>query len=199
MASKSKNLAILLSPSTSSAVIIVILSLVFVVWNFINALDPQSLTREILQSNYRYSTPFFTAVTDFLSRYFLFSNLLLILFWSVVGAAIYEVAEYIYKLVSNTVEAEKSLSYVNINRTNFLENLLASFTLRTVSLLLWLMYCAIFFKVILPYAKYVVQAMVNSPLISQIFPLLQIFVVIGLAMHVHVVLFRLIALKLRLF
>lgn len=199
MNSETKSYKFLISPSFVSAFLTVCISILYILVYYVKALDSDSLIKEILQSNYQYLAPYYYGFTNYLSNYLLFSNLLLILFWSVVGAFIYVISFHLYGLVTNTVDLEKSLFYVNIDRKSVLETLLIRLALRSIGFFTWLMYCSIYLKVLIPYAQYTVQEQVYTPLTSQILPILQIFILFCLTLHIHAILIRIIALKLRIF
>jgi len=199
MVSKTKKLFLLVTPSPESAVIIVVLSLLTIIVNYLNGLESRNPVREVLQQNFQYLAPYYSSFTDSLTNHLVLSNSLLLLFWSTVGAIIYIAASHLYGLVTKSIEIEKTLFYVNINRERTIENLLVSFAVRSAAFFAWLIYCLVFFGQFMPYIVSTVKELVGSPVIDLVMPVVQVLLVLSLAFHIHIVLLRLISLRVRLF
>lgn len=128
------------------------------------------------------------------------SNLPLFIFWGLVGLVVYLFAANIMTALRNTAELKNELDYVHADRGQLLWQSVRHLLVRLVVLVVWVGYIMFFFQRVLPYcvtASVVGSAQLNTTQDS-LYILLSITVTAA-ALHIHVVLLRLLLLRPRIF
>jgi len=142
----------------------------------------------------------YQAITNHLAQNQLISNLPLFLFWAALGVVVYLLATGLWSGLANAEELREELDYVNAPRQWILRTILIHLTVRLMVLVLWVIYLQIFLRILLPYALAAAHVAATSLLSFSGIGYALLALVAGLlAIHVHVVLLRLLLLKVRVF
>ena len=130
----------------------------------------------------------------------LFGNLPLLIFWGLVGLVVYLFAANIFTALYEAAELKAELDYVHADRHKLLWRPVQNLLLHLAVLLVWGVYILFFFHHVLPYS--VATAIVGSGQLGTLqtssYALLGI-VIMAVALHIHIVLLRLLLLRPRLF
>lgn len=124
----------------------------------------------------------------------------LLIFWSVLGLAVYTVAMYVTRSISDAEAFRESLDYVHANKRSKLEGAAIHIVLRLTIIGLWALFAVMFFRHIVPYGITAAQASA-ADIISPtgiVYALLS-FMAIALSVQLHAVFFRLSVGKVRVF
>jgi hypothetical protein len=142
----------------------------------------------------------YQAITNHLAQNQLISNLPLFLFWAALGVVVYLLATGLWSGLANAEELREELDYVNAPRQWILRTILIHLTVRLMVLVLWVIYLQIFLRILLPYVLAAAHVAATSLLSFSGIGYALLALVVGLlALHVHVVLLRLLLLKVRVF
>lgn len=122
------------------------------------------------------------------------------LFWSFLALLIYFAIFAVYDVFHTAKTFEEELHYVNASRKNLVREAALRIGVRSGVLAAWFAYSWVFFRTILPYALTAIH-IVAGRLLSAQGVAYALVAVVGLvvALHVHVVLFRLLLLRPRVF
>lgn len=201
MPGNTKKLVLLITPSWWSGLTAVTITLLIIGTAYIRTSSSGGLVKDGVtgfQSLFVFS-PIYHRLTDALAQNNLASNIPLLLFWSIVGAVVYLIAAWLFTVITKTAALEQTLFYENVSRHSFLESLAVSFGLRLLAVFVWLVYCALFFKSVLPATVAAGKMAAMSSLTSSLGPLLLAVVTLFVAIHLHVVFIRMILLRTRVF
>jgi hypothetical protein len=128
------------------------------------------------------------------------SNVPLLFFWGLVGVVVYIFAANIFGAVQGTAELTSELNYVHANRHKLLQSAIIRLCFRLLVLGVWWVYTLLFLHQVLPYI--VSASIVGSSQLQRWqtteYTVLAI-VVMAVALHVHIVLLRLLLLRPRIF
>ena len=127
-------------------------------------------------------------------------NLPLLVFWGLVGLVVYMFAANLVSTARHAAELKKELNYVHANRHSILWRPVELLSVRLVVLGVWALYIMVFFQQILPYcvAASIVGAGQFNAVYDSLYALTAVVIMI-VALHLHVVLLRMLLLKPRLF
>jgi hypothetical protein len=130
----------------------------------------------------------------------LINNLPLFFFWTLVGIIVYLIASDIVKAIQSTLEVKRELNYVHADRSSLVRSTIEQLIVRLIAIAIWFPYLFFFFRKIVPYV--ITLAIVSTTSGQAI--LLPAYIVLGVAVmsvaiHINLVLLRLIFLKPRLF
>lgn len=120
--------------------------------------------------------------------------------WAILGVVIYFLAAGIVQSLQHAAEFKSELGYVNASRNEMLKTAFMHAGIRIVVAILWILFIAFFFNKIIPYgieSALAVSAVGLSP--EALLYALLCVAIIGISMHVHAILFRLLMLKPRIF
>ncbi len=197
---QAREIAKLLTPSALSAVLCVVagiaLSLSVI---FINRYRSSSL-----QLQYQYYQSHHTVSNSNLTGSILnnpfIKNLPLIAFWAVVGVVVYLIAVDVIKALSSAIELRKELDYVHVHRKLLISNIFIQFGIRLAVIVVSLPYLSFFFNSVVPYCVKlsILATSVSSTLMVAVYVIASVLI-FSVALHVVVVLGRLLFLKARLF
>jgi len=142
----------------------------------------------------------YQAITSHLAQNQVISNLPLFLFWAALGVVVYLLATSLWGWLANAEELREEMDYVNAPRQWILRTILIHLAVRLMVVLLWVLYLQVFLKVFVPYvlAAAHVAATNLSSLGGAGYGLLALATGV-LALHIHIVLLRLLLLKVRIF
>lgn len=194
-----KKIILLLTPSWPSGLVAIVGATIIVASNYFRSRSDIGALAEGIQGFQTLAGPIYHRLTDSLAHNNLASNLPLLLFWAAVGAAVYVVAVRLFTAFSDTAALEQTMFYSNVKRDSFLESLAVSYGLRLAALFSWFIYCAIFFKSILPMATTAARNAAQVGTLAHNTGLLGTTLGLVLALHLHVIFARLIMLRLRVF
>lgn len=127
-------------------------------------------------------------------------NSLIFAFWLVAGILVYVLAVDIIKGLKSTIETEQELTYVHLNRSAFLKYTLTRLFIRLITIIVWAVYIYEFIHKILPFAIYLSIVASGSGSITHM-PVYVIsgIAIVALAVHIHLILLRLVLLRPRVF
>jgi len=192
-------LGILLTPSWLSGIISAVAGIaVAVVPITLSHYRGSGVEFEYLQ--YHSGQSSFSAVSHGLLSNSVVANLPLIIFWALLGLVVYQFAMSTFRAIQNAAEVTAQLTYVHASRSKLMALALTHLLIRLGVAVLWLPYILVFFHQLLPYC--ISAALAGSAEISTVNGPLYIglaVVVMTAAVHLHVVLLRLLLLKPRLF
>lgn len=121
----------------------------------------------------------------------------LMVFWSLIGLVVYLLATNIVGSIKQAGEMKNELDYVNIDRTQLLRTAGLHFLVRVIVMAVWLPYIFFFFHHVLPYV--ITAATVGALLtIDNILYIALAIFVMSFALHIHVILLRLLLLRPRI-
>lgn len=194
----------ILTPSWFSGLIAATVSLVAVVGTIvITNYEVSGLRQELFEAKSGGATVQgfdYQAITSHLSQNQLISNLPLFLFWAGLGMVVYLLATSLWGSLANAEELREEMDYVNAPKQWILRTILVHLAVRLVLVLVWVVYLRLSLKVFLPYVLAAAHVAATSlPSASGIGYGLLACMVGFAALHVHVVLLRLLLLKVRAF
>ena len=196
-------LARLLLPSWLSAVLILALSLGLVGAvvggvNYRRSSLPQLIQFQhqqtsTIQDNYQ-------TLNDNLNTNTIVSDLPLLIFWAGVGLVVYEFITAIISGLGEAREFSEELGYVHANRRSMLGRVGLHLVIRVTALLLWFLFLRYSKDVLLPFILAVAYAS-TGPVgwLGGIGYFAGAVAVMVLGLHLHTILLRLVALRIRLF
>ena len=192
----SRQLVELLTPSGISSVICVVSGMVFTLGVvLINRYRSSSL--ELQYKYYQaHKTVSNSHLTGTILNNSIINDLPLIIFWAVTGAVIYLIAADIVKAFSSAIELREELDYVHVHRKILIRDTLIKLSIRLIVIAITLPYLIFFFHRILPYAvKLSILATTASNTLMIAMYIVSSILLLSLAIHVIVVLARLLLLK----
>lgn len=184
-----KKLLLLVTPSWASGITAVVVALIIVGTNYYKSRSDIGALQEGIQSFQTLFGPIYHNLTDTLARNVIASNAPLLLFWALVGAVVYALAVRLFMSFNEIAILEQTLLYTNLDRTSFVRDIVLSSALRLVALFCWFLFCASFFKNILPAAT--LGATRGNALSATL--------ILAVTLHIHIVFVRLIMLRVRVF
>lgn len=190
----------LLTPSALSSVLCLVTSLVLSVGAILlNRFNASSLDVE-----YKFYQSQKALNANHLGGTLLQNNLVqdlpLLFFWALVGVLVYLIALDIVKSFSSAIDLRKQLDYVNARRHSLVKSFIVQMVVRLVAIAIWLPYLILFFHHILPYClRTAIMATSSSHILSVIGDVLLSVLVGTIAIHINLILMRLLFLKPRLF
>ena len=193
-----------LTPSWFSGLVAATTSLIAVVGTIVvTNYEVSSLKQQIFEAkNSGGPVPGFDyqAITSHLAQNQLISNLPLFLFWAALGVVVYLLATSLWGWLAGAEELREEMDYVNAPKKWIVRTILVHLLVRLVVVLVWVAYLELFLKVLLPYVLAAAHvAATNLVSVSGLGYGLLAIIVGFVAVHVHVVLLRLLVLKVRVF
>lgn len=195
---KTNRYFLLITPSWLSGLLISLLSALTLLVIFIVTQNDRGIFGEITNGVLDTLQPIYQNITDTLAQNTIISNMPLLIFWSMVGAVVYVIGSQLFNAFTNTIVVDRTFFYANVSQDKFIKSIATSFGLRLVAVFIWVVYCSVFVKSIFPFAVDIVREAAFQPFLGSIPYFLYGFVVIWLSLHIHTVLFRLIALRARM-
>ncbi|HSX47380.1 MAG TPA: hypothetical protein VLF63_01255 [Patescibacteria group bacterium] len=192
-----KRLIFLLKPSWISGLLAVLIAFVLTVGVILTFnLNNSQLKQDLLSFEHTPSSqPALTLPGEAPStpKNSLQGTLPLVAFWGMTGLVVYFIVEYFVKIIRNTEEFTKELSYVHVKRNAMIKNAFEYIILRLVSALLWLILLDLFFKQIIPYSISLSHRAVSSAtVVNSIMDGLAAFIIIVITLHLNVIFLRLV-------
>ncbi|HVW23108.1 MAG TPA: hypothetical protein VHB51_01305 [Candidatus Saccharimonadales bacterium] len=129
----------------------------------------------------------------------LIGNLPLFIFWLGMGLVVYYLAVAVYEAFHNVVEVREEMDYVNVRRQQLLRAAGEQLAARLISLVVWLIYIALFFKQLLPWVLTELRAASVSITAHTIEMAVLAAAVLVVGLHLHTIFLRLVVLKERVF
>lgn len=128
------------------------------------------------------------------------SDLPLLILWGAVGLLVYSLAAKIIGAFRDAVDLEQELHYVHADRQLLIRQAFLRFALRLLALIVWLLYIRFTIHVLIPYVIAVAYAGAGAGIsVEAGLYLLEATVLATLAVHLHVILLRLLLLRPRAF
>ncbi|MDL2341692.1 MAG: hypothetical protein QFB87_01265 [Patescibacteria group bacterium] len=199
MTHNTKKFLLVITPSWFSGLATVIIAVLVIGSAYFRSRGDSGIFEEGIQGFQTVFSPPYHQLTDRLAQNSVISNIPLLLFWSVVGAIVYLVAVEVFSSFNKTALLEQTLFYTNVRRENLVTSLLASFAVRLAAVFAWLIYCAVFFKLLLPQAVLAGQTAGVTRLSSHLASLFVALIVLIAAIHIQIVLTRVLLLRVRIF
>jgi hypothetical protein len=190
-----------LAPSWFSGIFVALISLCLCIGTIvISHYQTSSIRVDFLTYQAGQITSSYHKVSNNLSSSSFFGNLPLLIFWSLVGLIVYLFVVNLFAAIRNTADLTSELKYVNADRRSLLWVSAEHLLVRLVVLGFWVFYIKFFFHHILPYciAVSLVGSSQSNLLLGGGYTLLAV-VVMWAALHVNVVLLRLLLLRPRIF
>lgn len=200
-----KLFASLLVPSALSGLLCVLMSM-FAVGTIalVTTYRGSGFKQEVLLSQVRVEndaiTEDYNYINDDLERNVLIDRAPVMVFWMFVGTLVYFMITGVAGAIASANALEHELSYVHAKRKELLRGVFIKSAIRLCVFALWLAFIMLFFRVLLPYclaAAHVGAADILS--IQGAFYTVIAFLVLIVALHIHVVMLRLVALRPRIF
>jgi hypothetical protein len=198
----SRELNLLLTPSLSSGIVVVFLSLGITFGTLFKVLYHGSSLEHLvyLDQNKQaiadnYQTVQSSSLLDSWIGY-----IPLLLFWGGMGLVVYWFCEMLYNVYRSAAMVQEELHYVHSNRQAIIKSLVSHMVVRLVTLAVWILYAWLTIHFLLPYViaiAYVAGGVHN--LLSSILYMARGTLLLLVAFHIHVILCRLFFLKPRLF
>ena len=196
-----KSLGLLTSPSWLSGLITVVVSMAVVIGTFAmmqyNGSQFQLLkdTQELKSHTVDYD-----ALDESLSLKNLVSNSTLFILWAAVGLVAYTFTMSIWRSFRRAVDFEHELDYVHTDRNQMVRHAVYMLVFRLIVLIGWFIYIQFTLHVLLPYVTALaITAAGDYSWLYNILFLAGATGLLALALHLHVVLLRLVLLKPRVF
>ena len=193
-------LTMMLLPSWLSGVIDFSITCIICVGTVLLA-DYQSSSIRLDYLNYQAAriSAAYQDINTSLSRNAFFANLPLFAFWAIVGLVVYLFVTNMYGAIGSTAKLKTEMGYVHANRAKLIREALIHLAIRTAVLIVWILYILFFLHRILPYclAASLIGTSHIQLLISGSYVMLGI-AVMAVALHIHVVLLRLLLLRPRI-
>ena len=127
-------------------------------------------------------------------------NIPVMVFWMFVGVLVYFIVTGIAGALASAKAIDDELHYVNTSRKALLKEVYIKTGIRLATLIVWLLYIMLFFRVILPYVLAAANIGGSDILSIRAVPYtLLAFAVLAIALHLHLMLLRLVMLRPRLF
>ena len=190
----------LLSPSALGSVIYLVASLSLVLSViFINRYRSSSLKLQYqyYQSHHTISNSY---LTGSILQNSVVKDLPLVLFWALVGVVVYLIGFDVIKTLRSAVELREELNYVHVHRLSLIKDVFTKFAVRVVAIGLLLPCLLIFFHRIIPYCiKIAILTTAAGNLVGVIGYTVLAIIVASAAIHINLILIRLVFLKPRLF
>ncbi len=124
----------------------------------------------------------------------------LLIFWSLLGLAVYFVIEELIRLLQNFAQLRRELDYMPAQRNKLLKSTLESVAVRLAAVLLWILYAELFFKRIIPYSITAANASAADFFsLAGIASIISSFLLITIGVHIHVIFARITFQRTRLF
>ena len=194
-----KKVISLVTPSSISALICIVVSLLFgLSVILVNRYQASSLRLEYLFYQKHRAPSSNHLVGNLLSNHFL-NDLPLLIFWALIGVVIYLIAADIVRTVISANELREEMAYVHVNRSTLLRTVLEQLIIRVIVLAIWIPYIQFFFHTILPYGVSAAIVASGGTLVTIPSYLVLSVLVIAAGLHVNLVLLRLLFLRPRLF
>lgn len=187
------------TPSWLSAFLCVVLALATTILVAV-ATTYKSSSLRIDLINYHSSTGVYQAANSKLFTNTFIANLPLIAFWTIVGFVVYLFTINIIRAISSTAELKDELEYVNVDRHSLIWSAVEQLLVHLLVLVVWVGYIVLFVQKILPYCMNLANigaTQISS--VSGIFYLIASFAILTIALHVQVVMLRLLLLRPRVF
>lgn len=127
-------------------------------------------------------------------------NIPVMVFWMFVGTLVYFIVTGITGALGDAKAIGDELNYVHVRRKELLHEVYVKSAIRLATLVFWLLYIVVFFRIILPYVLAAAQIAAGDVMAPQAWPyLLLSFVILTLSLHLHIVMLRLTLLRPRVF
>lgn len=127
-------------------------------------------------------------------------NIPVMAFWMFVGMLVYFLVTGISGALGNAKGIEDELHYVHIKRKVLLREVYQKTAIRFCTFLFWLLYIQLFFRIIVPYVLAAAHIGGGNIVSLRAIPYMILsFVIMTVALHVHVILLRLVMLRPRVF
>lgn len=197
-----KLFGLLLMPSWLSTIIGATISLGIVVYTLVSA-HYRGSNAQLTFLNY--GKPGLDATTQSVSNRLasneLLANLPLFIFWALVGAVVYMFAINIFTAFKYVAEVTDEIEhYENVNRRQLIRVAVEKLAIRLGVLLVWIPYVLLFFSWVVPYGIAAsLAASADFPSFSSGAIATLAVIILFAAIHLHVVLLRLLTLRVRLF
>lgn len=136
-------------------------------------------------------------IADNLSQNRIIDNLPLFLFWAVLGVIVYLFVIGIWNAFSTAVELHEEMSYVHASRQQLIRQAAQHTIFRLIILGLWLLYLRLFLRLLLPYGLAAAHVATHLNISAIVYAVVAV-VDIAVALHIHVVLLRLLLTRLRI-
>ncbi|MEI9913679.1 MAG: hypothetical protein WDN66_01600 [Candidatus Saccharibacteria bacterium] len=191
----------ILTPSYLSASIDILVTVVFIVTAYIANLKPEisSLSQALYYFHDRFSTSYNQLASKLAQNRFI-DDLPLLLFWIVVGIAVYLLTIEVVRSIKNTVQLAGDINNSNTARKeSLLKETGVRAVIRITTVLIWYIYLRLFILRFIPLYLSDVHSFSSDNNLSNSIRLALMTIAFLLLLHVNTVVFRLIALRKRLF
>ncbi|HET9174446.1 MAG TPA: hypothetical protein VFN56_04155 [Candidatus Saccharimonadales bacterium] len=200
MQNRFKQLTILLAPSWLSGLVVVAASGIVTIGTIVlSNYQGSTLQQQLFEARAGQSTASvlgIQTITDNLAQNRIVNNLPLFLFWAGLGVIVYLFVVAIWNSISTAAKLREEMNYVHASRHALMLQEAQHTIFRLIVLGVWLIYVRVFLRALLPYGLAAAHTAVHLSVRTVGYGLLS-FVVIALALHVHVILLRLVLLRLR--
>ncbi len=184
-----------------SASIDILVTVVFIVTAYIANLKPEisSLSQALYYFHDRFSTSYNQLASKLAQNRFI-DDLPLLLFWIVVGIAVYLLTIEVVRSIKNTVQLAGDINNSNTARKeSLLKETGVRAVIRITTVLIWYIYLRLFILRFIPLYLSDVHSFSSDNNLSNSIRLALMTIAFLLLLHVNTVVFRLIALRKRLF
>jgi hypothetical protein len=139
-------------------------------------------------------------INDDLEQNIILDRAPVMVFWMFVGTLVYFMVTGTFGAIASASDLEDELHFVHVRRRELLREVYVKSAIRLCVLALWLGFTILFIKLLLPYCLAAAHVGAGNILsIKGAFYELLAFAVLTVAIHIHVVMLRLTALKPRIF
>jgi hypothetical protein len=192
---------ILLTPSWLSGLVDVSIAVLLTAVTIVATIyQTSSIRLDYLQYQAGHVASTYESVNNRLSENNFVSNLPLLIFWSLVGLIVYLFAANIFTAIHNTAELKTELQFVHTDRKKLLWTAMVHLLIRGCVLVAWIIYILFTIHRIFPYCvALAITASGHNGLVMNTEYALLGTVVGAVALHLHVILMRLLLLKPRSF
>ncbi len=188
------------TPSLLSASIDIFITIVFTTAAYIAAIRPHSSA--LNQAFYLFHNEFIASYNKLASKLAenrIINDLPLILFWVLVGVAVYFVVIEIIKSVNSTIELADDIKETKVSkRQAILKETGIRSLIRAVTVIVWYIYLRLFILKFIPLDLSYINRFATSRTVSNAINFILIAIVLLVLLHINTVIFRFIALKRRL-
>jgi hypothetical protein len=190
---------LLLTPSWFSGLVAIVAALAVVAGTVFalryNGSDVQLLQQ--LQANKPHQvTQDYRTLDQHITANTIISDIPLFIFWAGVGILTYSLTINLIRTFGKAAEFRQELDYVHVDRQTLLKETAWRFGARAAALGVWLLYISYSTHVIVPFVTALAYAgSGNLPLLSDVGYLAGAIGLLALAVHVHIILLRLLLLK----